>query len=348
MPIQIPSNFVEICSYSINSASDRYTKEGKILKSAFRIGSSDSVKSSGKVIIDTNDAVMATDDITTPEEQNSSDTADNSKDNESYHYTLLEACTNLHIRSINEADDEQDTAKQSANVPKFEPGQDLYVQVLLPGEGCSIWHIQIDRRSSVHAVKKALQSKNFSAAFNIAGKSTESDGLVPLSVKTYMNKNAKCKCPFIGHCRYAFDSGTEKLSEESNTVCLAVAPIDPRTNKPDEETVFKAVYNIVGDISGGVINSLTKLVNKGSGDRLSSRDEDTDEEGISDEVSKFLNKKFKCVGDSTMYANFVKIRNFIEKQLSENNLEYNDSESESVTRYSKLTTFTGSKTFIYY
>lgn len=342
MAIQIPSGFIEICSYGIKSAADRYTKEGKILKSAFKIGPSDSVKSSGKILIDYS-VSMSQDNTSTEDETSHQDSENTGK--ESYNYSMLEAFSRLN--KIYEKDTDQ--TKSSVNVNKFEPGFEFYIQVLLPNEGCTVWRVQADRRARVESAKNAIKSKNFKAALEIAGKGIESDGLVPLSVKTYMSKNAKVNCPFVGHCRYAFDSGTEESSEESNTVCLAVAPINAVTNKPDEKTVFKAVYNIVGDISGGVINKLAAAV-KSDSERNSDRD--TIEQNVSDEVSEFLNQKFKCIGDSKMYDNFLKIRDFIDKQIKANNLEYNDADSESVIHYSKLSIFAGSedgsKSFIYY
>ena len=383
MAIKIPGGFVEICSYGIESYQDRYTDRGKILKTAFNWGPSNSVKAKGKVIIESGTPVQEPDEgeaankAEAPAESNKpAESSNNEPAKESYTYTLHEAFMNMHTvyekgggkkgkknnrpsykpkptqtpaenptpKPAEATDNSGKEDQDSENVRKFTPGEIFYVQVLLPDEGCTIWKLQIDQNADADKVKNALRAKNFKAALNIAGNGQVTDGLVPLSAKSYMNKNAKVNCPFIGHCRYAFDSGTEKSSEESNTMCIAVAPIDPTTGKPNEETVFKAVYNIVvGDITGGIFGTLVKLFGKDK-EKEYGNDTSTDEKDISDSVSKYIKKLFPHnIGDQSMYENFLAIRNYVEKNIKEKNLEYNDTESESVIRYSKIGVFAGSE-----
>lgn len=415
MAIKIPSGYIKICEYSIDNASERKTKEGKILKNAFRIGPSKSVVTKGKIIIDSEGVGSSSDEedkekdkTEKPAEDNKeekptesseapkeseggSDEGSSEKPNESYNYSMLEAYFNMH--QIYEADDEEssdksdeasdeqsdseessDDEEQKKEEPKkddedneqeaFEPGPHMYVQVWLPKEGCSVWHIQLDKRADADAVRAAIQAKKFKTAHLTASKGLGVDGLVPLSVETYISAKAESHAPFIGHCRYAMDSGSEDSAADSNTVCIAIAPIDGRTNKPSEATVFKVSYNVVGDISNGEIDKLIKKSSKDNGDdddkeisnkdllkAISKKNKDTDDDSgeektVSDYISKWLNAKFKCVGDQGMYDNFIKLRGFVTKQVAEKNLEYDQGESETPKHYRTVSEV--KKSLIYY
>ena len=90
------------------------------------------------------------------------------------------------------------------------------------------------------------------------------------------------------------------------------------------------MYNVTGDITGGVIGKLaasatSKIRDKALGTDSSNRYRDSDdkdsEENQSDELSDWLHKKFRCVGDHTMYNNFKSLREFIKKQVAAGNLE---------------------------
>ena len=205
---------------------------------------------------------------------------------------------------------------------------------------------------NVDAAKNAIRAKKFKQAFNMASEGLESDGLVPIRLATYVKYNKEGKespfpPPFIGHCRYGFDSGSDEGNEDSRTICLAVAPIFGKTNKPHQNYVIQAVYDVVGDITGGTLGKLSAIlksagkaaVNKITGsrdyDRWDDREDRDSEQSISDELSKFLKSKFKCVGDHTMYADFEKIKKWIAAQVKAKNLKYSVSQSTKLDRFAK-------------
>lgn len=359
MAIQIPSGYIQVCDYRIDSVADRYSKEGKILKSAFSMGPSDAVVSNGRVIVDyTAPSESLPEDEKTKEDSKENDKADNELDSkstqkqpatepgkESYNYSILESYMNFHTfyeanedNSANQSgepsnkDNEpsQDKPKLNTSDEKiFNPGKDLYIQIYLPKEGCTVWHIRLDKRANESKVINAINSKKFKQALAIASQGLNTAGLVPLSATTYINSKAEANAPFVGHCRYAMDSGIEGSTEEDDTVCMAMAPIDARTNKPNENTVFKTMYNIIDDISNGEIDKIKDNNKEDSEDSAS-------ESGSSDKVSKWLNSKFKCVGDQSMYDNFLKLREFISKQISEKHLEYDAEASDNVKTYKNI------------
>jgi len=252
-------------------------------------------------------------------------------------------------KSDNKGDDKEES-------DEFDPGSELYVQVLLKGEGCTVWHIQLDSRiKSLSAVVNQLASKSFKAAMSEAKKGLHGDGLIPLSATTYVKKDVVI--PFIGHCRYAIDSGSDNAEDDENTIAIAVAPIDGVTKKPSKPTVYKVSFDIKGDITDGKMPFLNKLKDNDSIDAADIQDasDDNDDAGssrtsssVSDIVSQWLNGKhklgkpdFKNVGDSTMYKNFVKLRDFVvenTKKMNEDTpcLELNKEDSESPKRYSNL------------
>ena len=412
------SGYVQICEYSIDSSTKRLSKEGKLLKKAFKDSPSPSVIDNGKIIIDESAPSAepeATNQQDNTQQDNHSDNnpqpnepaqdsqpnenSNNNEDgNESYHYSMFEAYMNL--RHMFEADDDdsgqsdsagdnsqsdstgdsnsdtndnqsdssdssdknQSDNKESDNDENkddnkedlFRPGSDLYVQVLLPHEGCTVWHLKLDSRVDKEKIVKVIQSKNFKSAFILSSKGLGHDGIAVLSAKTYLYKQADLHIPFIGNCRYAMDSGSENKADDSETVVIAVAPIDGRTGNPNEDTVLKAVYNIVGDISNGELPFLKDLENGEGPSTITSKETDSDgnetekEETVSGAVSKWLNanNSFKCVGDKTMVSNFDKLREFVSKNVADKKLEYNNEDSTDVVEYSKLPAV--KKSLIYY
>ena len=107
------------------------------------------------------------------------------------------------------------------------------------------------------------------------------------------------------------------------------------------------MYDVVGDITGGALGKLSAFlksagkaaVNKITGsrdyDRWDDREDRDSEQSISDELSKFLKSKFKCVGDHTMYADFEKIKKWIAAQVKAKNLKYSVSQSTKLDIFAK-------------
>lgn len=344
-------NVWKISELSISSPDERFSNEGKMLKSMWMLGPSKAVISKG-VITDLGNTSSGTSD-------NNDNTGDASADNKEqstntnseafcHTYSILEAFSHLH--KLYEDSTGEDSNQQSndngdkdneAQVGKFSysEGNVYEFNVGIVDEGYTTWKVAIDSRADAGSVKNAIRAKKFKEAYNIASKSVKSDGLVPLSCTTYIRKapggKKDIQPPFIGHCRYAIDSGYESEYRSSGdkdglTLCLAVAPINGRTKKPDEDVVIQAVYNVTGDITGGVIGKLaasatSKIRDKALGTDSSNRYRDSDdkdsEDNQSDELSDWLHKKFRCVGDHTMYNNFKSLREFIKKQVAAGNLE---------------------------
>lgn len=343
-------NVWKISELSISSPDERFSNEGKMLKSMWMLGPSKAVISKG-VITDLGNTGSETSD-----NENTGDASADNKEQSTntnseafYHtYSILEAFSHLH--KLYEDSTGEDSDKQSndngAKDNEVEVGKFSYSEgnvyefnVGIVDEGYTTWKVAIDSRSDAGSVINAIRAKKFKEAYNIASKSVKSDGLVPLSCTTYIRKapggKKDIQPPFIGHCRYAIDSGYESEYRSSGdkdglTLCLAVAPINGRTKKPDEDVVIQAVYNVTGDITGGVIGKLaasatSKIRDKALGTDSSNRYRDSDdkdsEDNQSDELSDWLHKKFRCVGDHTMYNNFKSLREFIKKQVAAGNLE---------------------------
>lgn len=346
-------NVWKISEISISSPDERFSNEGKMLKSMWMLGPSKAVISKG-VITDLGNT--GSDTSNTDNNENTGDASTDNKEqstntgSESFRhtYSILEAFSHLH--KLYEDSTSEDSNNQSndnggkdneVEVGKFSysAGNVYEFNVGIEDEGYTTWKVAIDTRADAGSVKNAIRAKKFKEAYNIASKSVKSDGLVPLSCTTYIRKDPGGKKdiqpPFIGHCRYAIDSGYESEYRSSGdkdglTLCLAVAPINGRTKKPDEDVVIQAVYNVTGDITGGVIGKLaasatSKIRDKALGTDSSNRYRDSDdkdsEESQSDELSDWLHKKFRCVGDHTMYNNFRSLREFIKKQVAAGNLE---------------------------
>ena len=343
-------NVWKISELSISSPDERFSNEGKMLKYMWMLGPSKAVIRKG-VITDLGN--------TGSEASGNENTGDASTDNKEqstntnseafcHTYSILEAFSHLH--KLYEDSTGEDSNQQSndnggedneVKVGKFSysEGNVYEFNVGIVDEGYTTWKVAIDSRSDIGSVKNSIRAKKFKEAYNIASKSVKSDGLVPLSCTTYIRKDPGGKKdiqpPFIGHCRYAIDSGYESEYRSSGdkdgiTLCLAVAPINGRTKKPDEDVVIQAVYNVTGDITGGVIGKLaasatSKIRDKALGAYSSKSYRDSDdkdsEDNQSDELSDWLHKKFRCVGDHTMYNNFKSLREFIKKQVAAGNLE---------------------------
>lgn len=347
------SNVWKISEISISSPDERFSNEGKMLKSMWMLGPSKAVISKG-VITDLGNT--GSDTSNTDNNENTGDASTDNKEqstntgSESFRhtYSILEAFSHLH-KLYEDSTGEDSNNKSNDNGGKdnevevgkfsYSAGNVYEFNVGIEDEGYTTWKVAIDSRSDIGSVKNAIRAKKFKEAYNIASKSVKSDGLVPLSCTTYIRKDPGGKKdiqpPFIGHCRYAIDSGYESEYRSSGdkdglTLCLAVAPINGRTKKPDEDVVIQAVYNVTGDITGGVIGKLaasatSKIRDKALGTDSSKRYRDSDdkdsEESQSDELSDWLHKKFRCVGDHTMYNNFRSLREFIKKQVAAGNLE---------------------------
>ena len=347
------SNVWKISELSISSPDERFSNEGKMLKSMWMLGPSKAVISKG-VITDLGNTGSET-----SNNDNNDNTGDASADNKEqstntnseafcHTYSILEAFSHLHKlyedsagEDSNQQSNDNGDKDNEAQVGKFSysEGNVYEFNVGIVDEGYTTWKVAIDSRADAGSVKNAIRAKKFKEAYNIASKSVKSDGLVPLSCTTYIRKapggKKDIQPPFIGHCRYAIDSGYESEYRSSGdkdglTLCLAVAPINGRTKKPDEDVVIQAVYNVTGDITGGVIGKLaasaaSKIRDKALGTDSSNRYRDSDdkdsEESQSDELSDWLHKKFRCVGDHTMYNNFKSLREFIKKQVAAGNLE---------------------------
>lgn len=371
--MQIPSGFVKVSSLEIKDYTERFTETGELLRSAFLQGPSTSVKEYGEIKIElkSEDSEEQSKEETKPDDNNaeqsnkeqqssekpsgetqsaeksSSDNAQPGKES----FSIFNSYYNL--RKIMEADDAGKSASKagkeqtkpvpndSDNKKKFTPGEIIQVRSLLKENGCTIWDVQIDKNvqdNVVNQIKTLFKNNKFSDAYNIASKSVEGQGFIVLSASTYINKNDPCHAPFMGYCRFGFDAGT-KDDASDHTVCIAVAPLDAKTMKPKEKTVFTAIYDITGDISGGQLDTLKNIFgndnDKDSEDRWGSEPEG--EKSITDDISKFLHDNFKTAGDSKMFDDFVAAKKFVSEKLTDGSLQFNSDKSTSVANYaSKL------------
>ena len=250
----------------------------------------------------------------------------------------------------------------------FDSGGMIQIKVKIDKEGESIWDVLVNsdiKKEQYSAIVSALKAGKFKNAFNLAGQFTKTDGLVPISCKTYIYKDAKCHTPWLGHCRYGFAAGTkENDPDAANSIVLAVAPFDASDGgKPDapnsssEEIVYKTSYNITGDISDGKLGALVNffkdkvshVADRVTGDR---GDYDYDARD-DDEITKYLKSRFKCIGDSSMYNQFNQIREYIEAKLKEEDkqakskkLEVDLDNSTNIEEYAAA--IKSQKAFIFY
>ena len=290
------------------------------------------------------------------------------KPNESYNYTIAESYTKYTnaLSMVNEAGkgyygsksstefgdaggdnakSKENAAKQDKGTKDFYAGAHMYVQVLLPNEGYTKWHILVNKEiqdaTSLKAISNFIQAKKFKEAYKYASSKVQSDGLVFMSAETYLNRDQQI--PFLGRCRYAINASEDEDSGEDQSISFAVAPINGVTKKPDEAYVFLVKYNITGDFTNGKAGELYASfvrhlddVNAGKA-RLGHTSRDSDDDDNTDELDKFLTDQFKTPGDDSMYNRFLQIRNYINDCIKDNTLEIktNDNETNEPKSYAK-------------
>lgn len=340
----------------------------KLLKAVFLLGPSKAVLSNGNVIVSKVKVDQDVEDDQSENQDNETQADESSEDssNESYNYTILEALSFLRYNKFYEDDDssKEDSVKNSEESPKEDDGDeeksdtkndiddknkedtdhefsdtDLEVVVNLPNEGCTKWHIRLNNITDENKVIAALKSKKFKAAYDIANAQAASvveegqsaEGITILSATTMLDKKREQFAPFIGKCRWAFDVGTDDNNAESLDLEIAIAPIDGKSKKPMERTVYHTVFNIVGDITNGSLegfDTLDKIKEFMAGDEDSDRDNDA-----SEVLHKWLQSNFRCVGDSSMYDDFLKVRMFIDNNLKKKTIEFSKNDSSSIANY---------------
>ena len=363
MANSIPGSYKQI-SFLKNSTAEAQ----KLLKAVFLLGPSKAVLSNGNVTVsnvkidqDVEDDQSKNQDSETQADESSEDSS-----NESYNYTMLEALSFLRYNKVYEDDDlsKEDSVKSSEESPKEDDGDeeksdakndiddknkedtdhefsdtDLEVVVNLPNEGCTKWHIRLNNITDEDKVIAALKSKKFKAAYDIANAQAASvveegqsaEGITILSATTMLDKKRELLAPFIGKCRWAFDVGTDDNNAESLDLEIAIAPIDGKSKKPMERTVYHTVFSIVGDITNGSLEGFDTL------DKIKefmADNEDSDRDNDASEVlHKWLQSNFRCVGDSSMYDDFLKVRTFIDNNLKKKTIEFSKNDSSSIANY---------------
>jgi hypothetical protein len=373
------ANQILICKKDIDSPSNRNTKDGKLLKAVFLLNPSKAVVMYGKAEVTINENISAnntqsstdstentqqsnTQQSNTPQSNTTPSGNSESNSSESYtydnHYSILEAYNNLcfiNNKMLFEADDATTDNTDTEATRNFVVGRTINVKVLLPDEGYTIWTLAVEQSAigGVNKIVSALKSKNFKAAFNIAKEAMRRvddrnfDALVPIKAETYITPTQNI-APFIGQCRWAFDAGTRDDNESGLNLNIAIAPINAKDGKPLERTIYKSVYNITGDISDGKLDFLFNT-SRGSTQQQNSRygnDDNNEDVDPSEAVSKYLNGKFKCIGDSSMYKNFLSIKKYIQDLLKKNVIEYVPNESMLPTRYES--TLKSANSFVYF
>lgn len=344
----------------------RLSQPGKVLKANFFMGP---CKASGIKINVEIPALSQTQQTDNKQSDNKqTDNKQTDKPNESYNYTIAESYTNYTnaLSMVNEAGkgyygsksttefgdaggdnarSKENTAKQDKGTKDFYAGAHIYVQVLLPNEGYTKWHILVNKEiqdaTSLKAISNFIQAKKFKEAYKYASSKVQSDGLVFMSAETYLNKDQQI--PFLGRCRYAINASEDEDSGEDQSISFAVAPINGVTKKPDEAYVFLVKYNITGDFTNGKAGELYASlvrhlddVNAGKA-RLGQPSRDSDDDDNTDELDKFLTDQFKTPGDDSMYNRFLQIRNYINDCIKDNTLELktNDNETNEPKSYAK-------------
>lgn len=363
MANSIPGSYKQI-SFLKNSTAETQ----KLLKAVFLLGPSKAVLSNGNVIVSNVKIDQDVEDDQSENQDNETQTDESSEDssNESYNYTILEALSFLRYNKVYEDDysSKEDSVKSSEESPKEDDGDeeksdakndiddknkedtdhefsdtDLEVIVNLPNEGCTKWHIRLNNITDEDKVIAALKSKKFKAAYDIANAQAASvveegqsaEGITILSATTMLDKKREQFAPFIGKCRWAFDVGTDDNNAESLDLEIAIAPIDGKSKKPMERTVYHTVFNIVGDITNGSLEGFDTL------DKIKefmADNEDSDRDNDASEVlHKWLQSNFRCVGDSSMYDDFLKVRTFIDNNLKKKTIEFSKNDSSSIANY---------------
>lgn len=363
MANSIPGSYKQI-SFLKNSTAETQ----KLLKAVFLLGPSKAVLSNGNVIVSNVKVDQDVEDDPSENQDNETQADESSEDssNESYNYTILEALSFLRYNKVYEDDDssKKDSVKSGEESPKEDDGDeeksdakndiddknkedtdhefndtDLEVVVNLPNEGCTKWHIRLNNITDEDKVIAALKSKKFKAAYDIANAQAASvveegqsaEGITILSATTMLDKKREQLAPFIGKCRWAFDVGTDDNNAESLDLEIAIAPIDGKSKKPMERTVYHTVFNIVGDITNGSLEGFDTL------DKIKefmADNEDSDRDNDASEVlHKWLQSNFRCVGDSSMYDDFLKVRTFIDNNLKKKTIEFSKNDSSSIANY---------------
>jgi len=289
-----------------------------------------------------------------------SDNTDSEKaSSESYNYSLFEAFSRLNRTRFYEddadtpqasddtpqtnndtasSDNKSDSAEQKdsnaeSNEDESEHSDDnvsdteFIVVVDLPNEGCTKWRVRLDNVSDVTKVKNAIISKKFRTARDLANKlanvNNTSDkpieALKVLSVSTMINKNNEAYAPFVGRCRWAFDVGSDN-PEDSAELEIAIAPINGKKQppKPDEKIIYHSVYKIIGDITDGSLEGFEMI---GKVKDFFNGDDNQESNDPSKSLSDWLHKQFKCVGDSSMYKQFLTVRKFVQEHIKNKTLE---------------------------
>ena len=344
----------------------RLSQPGKVLKANFFMGP---CKASGikiNVEIQSLSNTQQSDNKQTDNKQ--TDNKQTDKPNESYNYTIAESYTKYTnaLSMVNEAGkgyygsksstefgdaggdnakSKENDAKQDKGTKDFYVGAHMYVQVLLPNEGYTKWHILVNKEiqdaTSLKAISNFIQAKKFKEAYKYASSKVQSDGLVFMSAETYLNKDQQI--PFLGRCRYAINASEDEDSGEDQSISFAVAPINGVTKKPDEAYVFLVKYNITGDFTNGKAGELYASFVRHLDDvsagkaRLGQPSRDADDDDNTEELDKFLTDQFKTPGDDSMYNRFLQIRNYINDCIKNNTLEIktNDNETNEPISYAK-------------
>lgn len=343
MANSIPGTYKQV-SFIKNSSTDMQ----KLLKSVFLLGPSRAVLSNGNVIVSSSRVVQDNDDQPSPS-------------SESYNYSIFEALSSLRrCNKIYEDDNGESSSEDSDKGDKGDKDdseseheftdKDLEVIVNLPNEGCTKWHLRLNNVTDEVKVINALKSKKFKAAFDIANSQASkvvqgdqsAEGITVLSATTMIDKKKELLAPFIGKCRWAFDVGSEDKNDESFDLEIAIAPIDGKSKKPNTKTIYHTVFNIVGDITNGKLDGFDKFI-KAKDFVTGNEDSDSDHDA-SEVLHKWLQSNFKCVGDSEMYDDFLKVRKFVEDNLKKKTIESNKKESSSIASY--ISTIKSAKSFI--
>lgn len=368
-------SFIQICEFPDNpvTAENRQDKKSIQLLNTFLLGPSskncridfvDALDESDSEQNSDQDSEQSPSQSDTPQQQSSQSqddsTGNNSTDNNSFirrNYSILEAYSYLHrvFEAEPSENNTQDSSQQSSgstnqssqdndNQDENKPltndaSTKLRVKVSLSKEGYSVWTILLDSKvGNVGSVKAAIKSGNFNAARTLAIKTTNPACFIVSKLETYVSTDSSftMNAPFIGRCRYAMDSGSDKDSSEDNSVCIAIAPIDGRTKKPSEKTVFKVLYNVLdmSKLTSGAVKSFDdKVPSESEDNKFSSRRGGADSQNA---LSVWINKKFKNDGDSKEYNNFLKLRKFIADNLKANTIEYDSTNSDNIKTYGNL------------
>ena len=219
--------------------------------------------------------------------------------------------------------DEDESEHSDDNVSDKE----FIVIVDLPNEGCTKWRVRLDNVSDVTKVKNAIISKKFRTARDLANKLANAnntndkpiEALKILSVSTMIDKNNEAYAPFVGRCRWAFDVGSDN-PEDSAELEIAIAPINGKKQppKPDEKIIYHSVYKIIGDITDGSLEGFEMI---GKVKDFFNGDDNQEGNDPSKSLSDWLHKRFKCVGDSSMYKQFLAIRKFVKECIKNKTLK---------------------------